>query len=75
MRNIETFDFLTALQIMEEVEAGVDLDHAVTVALEVRAAADADPWHLEPKNGARLLREVRETCERVGRRNRLPGWV
>jgi hypothetical protein len=70
-REIETFDFLTGLEIMERLEGGEALDGAIAGALAVKAAADADPWHLEPKNGGRLLRETYDMVERVARRNRL----
>lgn len=68
---IETLDALTALEAMERIAEGYTVEQAIAMALKTKAAADADPWHLEADAGPRLLAEVRAAGERAERVHRI----
>ena len=55
---IPTYDALTALEIMERMAEGESLEKATERALAIKAAVEADQWHLEPGGKARLADEV-----------------
>ncbi len=65
MTAIVTYDFSTALEIMDRIIDGESLKQASENALATKAAVALDPWHLKPENGARLQGEFRALVARA----------
>lgn len=68
---VEMLDANTALMAMDDIAEGWSVADAIANALKVRAAVDADPWHLDPANGGRLQAETVAMVHRIANRNRL----
>ena len=62
---IPTYDALTALEIMERMAEGESLEMATKRALAIKAAVEADPWHMEEGGSERLRDEVARAAVRL----------
>jgi hypothetical protein len=65
IETIPTYDALTALEIMERMAEGESLEKATERALAIKAAVEADPWHLEEGGKERLAEEVARAGTRL----------